>query len=357
MILNLKSSENGETKKNEIKEEEKIIKNNENNKNNKKENKTNEKIISEKSDNKNSNKKSKNEEKLKISKKNTYKSSKNSTTNEYNDLFSNTSNSNNYNTEDLKKRIKLLEKKAENLENKNIYYYNVLKKNLNYKKEYNGPPDPVGEYIDLKRNINLNGFNRLMIDINDKINDFIEDEIIRDKEKIEYYNRVNELKDDIVYRIRFIKMLQEKERKKDIERNDINRNFYIINYNKKSGEIDPNTNNYIYNYERKYDLPHYGNPYDRKSYNNDRYMMPARISKNGMSMSNEFITIDNRGEYYKYKIYDRYNNDYKKYKHNSILKKSGSDYINGNEDFINYKYNNNKRKRISSSTDNIFSYY
>ena len=206
----------------------------------------------------------------------------------------------------------------------------------------------------IKRNKNFNDFGQLMIDINNKIDDFIEDEKIRDKEKLEYYKKVKDLKDDISYRIKVMKILQEKEKRRDIERRDINKNYYILNYNKKSGEINPNTNNYINNYEKN-ELNRYGNPYNSKSFNNNRDMMPARISKNGMSMNNEYISVDNPKDYYKYQIYDRYKNDYKKYK-NNIFKRTGSSFINSKEDSSDYKYNFGRKIRVSSSTDNIYNY-
>ena len=230
------------------------------------------------------------------------------------DIFSYSSKSKNdeLDIEELKKRIKILEEKASNLEKKNIYYYNILKRNLdrNYEKEYK---DPIEEYIDMKRKNNLNGYNQLMIDINDKINDFIEDEKIRDKEKLIYYKRINELNDDIIYRIHALKILQEKEREKDIERRDINKNYFVINYNK-------------------------------KSFNNDRTMMPAKYSKNGIAMNNQYISIDNPGEFFKYQIYDRYNNDYKKYS-NDILKRNGSKSINSNENYLYYKNHNSQKNK------------
>ena len=338
-MLNLKTSENHETK--EIEDENKNEKEEEKDKNTDKNSKKEEK--KEKSDKKlilNSSKKSQN--------------LSNNTKISHKSLNNNISRMEKYDTEELKKRIKKLEEKADRLERKNIYYYNILKKNynLNYVKEYN---DPIEEYIDIKRNKNLNGFNQLMIDISNKIDDFIEDEKIRDREKLEYYQKVNELKDDISYRIKVMKILQEKERRRDIERRDINKNFYVINYNQKSGEIDPNSNNNMNNYEINENI-RYGNPYNKKSFNNNRDMMPARMNKNGISMSNQYISVDNPEDYYKYQIYDRYKNDYKKHKKNNILKRTGSSYINSNEDFSDYKYHNGRKIRVSSSTDNIYDY-
>lgn len=341
-ILNFESSGNEE---NEKKEE------NENNNNSNKKidnNNGEEKLNSSKI---NSNKKHKNSFKI------NHKLSTQSNNNIHSSFHSEKNNKNNnslksieYDSEELKKRIKLLEEKASNLEKKNIYYYNILKRNinLNYNKKYN---DPIEEYINIKRYRNLNGYNHLMIDINKKINDFIEDEEIRDREKILYYNRVNELKDDIDYRIKVMALLQEKERQKEIERSDKDKNFYIINYNKKTGEIDPNTNNYINRYENL----HYGNPYNVKAFNNDTYMMPAKFSKNGMSMNNQYINIHNPEDYCKYQIYDRYINDYKKENRikNNFLRRSGN---NLNANIFGYKYNNYRKKSLSSSTDNLFDY-
>ena len=338
-MLDLKTSENHKIEEIEDEDDKKEEKGKDKDKNSKKEEKKEK--INEKSDknlvinsSKNSTKKS---NKSKIS----HKSSNN-----------NKLKSEKYDTEQLKKRIKKLEEKADKLERKNIYYYNILKKNynLNYVKEYD---DPIEEYIDIKRNRNLNGYNQLMIDISNKIDDFIEDEKIRDREKLEYYQKVNELKDDISYRIKVMKILQEKERRRDIERRDINKNFYVINYNQKSGEINPNITNNINNYEKN---NRYGNPYNSKSFNNNRDMMPARINKNGISMNNQYISVDNPEDYYKYQIYDRYRNDYKKNK-NNILKRTGSSYFNSKDDYSDYKYNNRKKIWVSSSTDNIYNNY
>jgi hypothetical protein len=102
------------------------------------------------------------------------------------------------------------------------------------------------------------------------------------------------------------------------------------------------------------DLPHYGNPYDDKTFNNNyRKFMPAKMSKNGISLSNQYISIDNPSDFYKYQIYDRYRKEKSK---NNILLRSGSSLINEKEDYMKYKYNNkNSRKlRVSSSSDNIY---
>ena len=55
----------------------------------------------------------------------------------------------------------------------------------------------IDDFIEYKRYQNLNGFNELMVDINDKINDFVEEEIMRDKAKLEYYEKMKQLKEDI----------------------------------------------------------------------------------------------------------------------------------------------------------------
>ena len=128
--------------------------------------------------------------------------------------------------EELQKRINALEKKASDLEKKNIYYYNIIKKNENLNSDnFNGVID---EFIEHKRYKNLNGYNEVMIDINDKIDEFIQEETIRDKAKLEYYETMKNLKNDIEYRLYFMKLLREKERLRDIERYKINQQFFAL---------------------------------------------------------------------------------------------------------------------------------
>jgi len=128
--------------------------------------------------------------------------------------------------EELQKRINALEKKASDLEKKNIYYYNIIKKNENLNSDnFNGVID---EFIEHKRYKNLNGYNEVMIDINDKIDEFIQEETIRDKAKVEYYETMKNLKNDIEYRLYFMKLLREKERLRDIERYKINQQFCVL---------------------------------------------------------------------------------------------------------------------------------
>ena len=87
--------------------------------------------------------------------------------------------------EELQIRINELEKKASDLEKKNIYYYNLIKENENLNKiNFN---NVIDDYIDHKRFKNINGYNEVMIDINDKINEFIQEETLRDQAKIKYY--------------------------------------------------------------------------------------------------------------------------------------------------------------------------
>ena len=83
-------------------------------------------------------------------------------------------------------------------------------------------------------------------------------------------------------------------------------------------------------------------------------MLPASYNKNGIAMSNEHISINNPNDYYKYKIYDRYKDDYKKYNKENILKRSASNFIINNDGYMNYKYNHGKKISVSSSSDNIF---
>ena len=266
--------------------------------------------------------------------------------NDKNDSLNVSSVSKNINdVEQLKKRIKDLEKKADELERKNIFYYNIFKNNQD---------SQIDNYIQRGRNKNLNGYNKLMVDINDKIDDFIEYQKIKEMERIQYYNKVHQLKEDIEFELNFMKLLQEKEKEEERRRNDINRQFYILKYYNNSGEVSGE--NFLNNQrERKNsDLPHYGNPYDDKTFNNNyRKFMPAKMSKNGISLSNQYISIDNPSEFYKYQIYDRYN---KEKSTKNILMRSGSSLINEKENYMKYKYNNKsgKKLKVSSSTDNIY---
>ena len=197
----------------------------------------------------------------------------------------NSSQQNLENIEELKNKINLLEKKASDLEKKNIYYYNIIKKNENmYRNNFND--GSIEDFIEYKRYQNLNGYNSLMIDINDKINEFIQEEEIRDKAKLEYYETIKNLKDDIEYRLYFMKLLREKERLRDIERYQINKQFYVLKYDKNTAEVNPNR------FKRYYLNNRYGNPYDTKSFNNINYMRPARMNKNGIAISNQYISIN-----------------------------------------------------------------
>ena len=132
--------------------------------------------------------------------------------------------------EELQEKIKLLEKKASDLEKKNIYFYNIIKKNENMNRNiFKGS---IEDFIEYKRYQNLNGFNGLMVDINDKINEYVEEEIMRDKAKLEYYEQIKQLKEDIEHRLYFMKLLREKERLRDIERFQINKQFYVLKYDR-----------------------------------------------------------------------------------------------------------------------------
>ena len=248
--------------------------------------------------------------------------------------------------EELQEKIKLLEKKASDLEKKNIYFYNIIKKNENMNRNiFKGSID---DFIEYKRYQNLNGFNGLMVDINDKINDYVEEEIMRDKAKLEYYEQIKQLKEDIEHRLYFMKLLREKERLRDIERFQINKQFYVLKYDKNTGEVNPNKFNRYYLNHR------YGNPYDTKSFNNINYMRPARINKNGVAISNQFISINQPKELKKYDIYDKFRNDYKTHIRN-ILLDTGTSFFDSKLNFKKYDING-RRISLSSSSSNILNY-
>ena len=251
---------------------------------------------------------------------------------------------NNENIDYLKKRINLLEKKASDLEKKNIYYYNIIKKNENMSR--NNFTGSIEDFIEFKRYQNLSGYNSLMIDINDKINDFIQEEAIRDKNKLEYYQHVKNLRDDIEYRLYFMKLLREKERLRDIERHQINKQFYVLKYDKKSGEVNPNR------FKRYYLQNRYGNPYNFNSFNNINNMRPARINKKEIALSNQFITINQPTDLKRYDIYDKFRNEYKSHIKN-ILLDTGSSFFDSQ---LNFKKYDNKGNRLtsSSSSSNIY---
>ena len=294
---------------------------------------------------KNSKKSNEDNKSIKEENKSIHKNSSINNKTEKNDPFNDSSLSKNNDAKELKKRIQYLEQKADELERKNIYYYNIFKNNQD---------SQIDKYIHKERNKYLNGFNKLMVDINDKIDDFIEYQKLKEIERIQYYNEVKQLKKDIEFELNFMKLLYEKEKEDERRRNDINRQFYILKYYNNSGEVSGE--NFLNNHKKRKesDLPHYGNPYDDKTFNNNyRKFMPAKMSKNGISLSNQYISIDNPSEFYKYQIYDRYNKDKSK---NNILMRSGSNLINEKEDYMKYKYNNKKSRklRVSSSSDNIY---
>lgn len=287
----------------------------------KKQKKKNDSKSKEKSDNKSSNKENKND-------------------------IENSSQQNLESIEELKNKINLLEKKALDLEKKNIYYYNIIKKNENmYRNNFND--GSIEDFIKYKRYQNLNGYNSLMIDINDKINEFIQEEELRDKAKLEYYETIKNLKDDIEYRLYFMKLLREKERLRDIERYQINKQFYVLKYDKNTGEVNPNR------FKRYYLNNRYGNPYDIKSFNNNNYMRPARMNKNGVALSNQFISLNQPTDIKRYEIYDKYRDEYKSHIKN-ILLDTGSSFFDTK---LNFKKYDIKGKRItsSSSSSNIYS--
>ena len=244
--------------------------------------------------------------------------------------------------EELQRRINELEKKASDLEKKNIYYYNLIKENENLNKiNFN---NVIDDYIDHKRYKNINGYNEVMIDINDKINEFIQEETLRDQAKIKYYEGMRNLKNDIEYRLYFMKLLREKERMRDIERYEINKQFYVLKYDKNTGEVNPNR------FQRYYLNNRYGNPYDIKSFNNINYMRPARINKNGMALSNQFISLNQPSDLKKYEIYDKFRDEYKSHIKN-ILLDTGSSFFDAKLNFKKYDINGKRMSQSSSSSD------
>ena len=244
--------------------------------------------------------------------------------------------------EELQRRINELEKKASDLEKKNIYYYNLIKENENLNKiNFN---NVIDDYIDHKRYKNINGYNEVMIDINDKINEFIQEETLRDQAKIKYYEAMRNLKNDIEYRLYFMKLLREKERMRDIERYEINKQFYVLKYDKNTGEVNPNR------FQRYYLNNRYGNPYDIKSFNNINYMRPARINKNGMALSNQFISLNQPSDLKKYEIYDKFRDEYKSHIKN-ILLDTGSSFFDAKLNFKKYDINGKRMSKSSSCSD------
>ena len=244
--------------------------------------------------------------------------------------------------EELQRRINELEKKASDLEKKNIYYYNLIKENENLNKiNFN---NVIDDYIDHKRYKNINGYNEVMIDINDKINEFIQEETLRDQAKIKYYEAMRNLKNDIEYRLYFMKLLREKERLRDIERYEINKQFYVLKYDKNTGEVNPNR------FQRYYLNNRYGNPYDIKSFNNINYMRPARINKNGMALSNQFISLNQPSDLKKYEIYDKFRDEYKSHIKN-ILLDTGSSFFDAKLNFKKYDINGKRMSKSSSCSD------
>lgn len=278
-----------------------------------------------------------------MQKKHTKKNESKSNLNENNDIKSESKKAE---IEELQEKIKLLEKKASDLETKNTYFYNIIKKNENLNR--NTFKGSIDDFIEYKRYQNLNGFNELMVDINDKINDFVEEEIMRDKAKLEYYEKIKQLKEDIEHRLYFMKLLREKERLRDIERFQINKQFYVLKYDKNTGEVNPNKFNRYYLNHR------YGNPYDTKSFNNNNYMRPARMNKNGIAISNQYISINQPKEFQKYEIYDKFRNDYKTHVRN-ILLDTGSSFFDSKLNYKKYDING-KRLSLSSSCSNILNY-
>ena len=278
-----------------------------------------------------------------MQKKNKKKNESKTNLNENND---NNSEQKNKEIEELQEKIKLLEKKASDLEIKNTYFYNIIKKNENMNR--NTFKGSIDDFIEYKRYQNLNGFNELMVDINDKINDFVEEEIMRDKAKLEYYEKMKQLKEDIEHRLYFMKLLKEKERLRDIERFQINKQFYVLKYDKNTGEVNPSKfNRYYLNYR-------YGNPYDTKSFNNINYMRPARMNKNGIAISNQYISINQPKQFEKYEIYDKFRNDYKTHVRN-ILLDTGSSFFDSKLNYKKYDING-KRLSLSSSCSNVLNY-
>ena len=82
-------------------------------------------------------------------------------------------------------------------------------------------------------------------------------------------------------------------------------------------------------------------------------MRPARINKNGVALSNQFISLNQPKDIKRYDIYDKFRKEYKTHIKN-ILLDTGSSFFDSKLNFKKYdKYG--KRISFSSSSDNIFS--
>jgi hypothetical protein len=57
-------------------------------------------------------------------------------------------------------------------------------------------------------------------------------------------------------------------------------------------------------------------------------MMPARYSKNGIALSNQYINVNHPSEIHKYQAYDRYKKQYYNYIKENALRRNGSNLIN-----------------------------
>ena len=169
-------------------------------------------------------------------------------------------------------------------------------------------------------------------------------ETLRDQAIIKYYEAMRNLKNDIEYRLYFMKLLREKERLRDIERYQINKQFYVLKYDKNTGEVNPNR------FQRYYLNNRYGNPYDIKSFNNINYMRPARINKNGMALSNQFISLNQPSDLKKYEIYDKFRDEYKSHIKN-ILLDTGSSFFDAKLNFKKYDINGKRMSKSSSCSD------
>ena len=193
----------------------------------------------------------------------------------------------------IKTKIQNLQKKIEYLENSNSYYYALLQKQFNPNNNDNFFPQnnsQIEQFIEQQRTNNLTGYNKSLMDITKKIDEFMFYENQKQQETINYMKNIQNLKNDIDARLKIMILVNEKEKEKDRQRKK--EPYYILNFD--------------------------------KSYKN----FPARICKDGMALSNKYVSIDHPEQYKKYYIYDRYKEDYyhgSRYNDNgNILRKSAS---------------------------------
>ena len=79
-------------------------------------------------------------------------------------------------------------------------------------------------------------------------------------------------------------------------------------------------------------------------------MRPARINKNGMALSNQFISLNQPSDLKKYEIYDKFRDEYKSHIKN-ILLDTGSSFFDAKLNFKKYDIKGKRISRSSSSSD------